>query len=146
MAIVKAQPVFSGIRRDMDRFIERLFEPRLSGFEATPIEATWMPSLDFTENDKEYLVRIEVAEIPKENLDVTLDDNVLTISGHRETSDERKTERYIWREREEGTFQRSVRIPHAVMDADIKAVCHDGVLTVRIPKASKEVASKILIK
>ena len=146
MAIVKAQPVFSGVRRDMDRFFDRLFEPRLPGFEATPIEATWMPSLDFSENDKEYLVRIEVAEIPKENLDVTLDGNVLTISGHRETSDERKTERYIWREREEGTFQRSVRIPHAVMDADINAVCNDGVLTVRIPKASKEVASKILIK
>lgn len=146
MAIVKAQPVFSGVRRDMDRFFDRLFEPRLPGFEATPIEATWMPSLDFSENDKEYLVRIEVAEIPKENLDVTLDGNVLTISGHRETSDERKTERYIWREREEGTFQRSVRIPHAVMDADINAVCSDGVLTVRIPKASKEVASKILIK
>ena len=146
MAIVKAQPVFSGIRRDMDRFFDRLFEPRLPGFEATPIEATWMPSLDFTENDKEYLVRVEVAEIPKENLDVSLDGNVLTISGHRESSDERKTERYIWREREEGSFQRSVRIPHAVMEAKIHAVCHDGVLTVRIPKASKEEQSQILIK
>lgn len=146
MAIVKTQPVFSGIRRDMDRFFDRLFEPRLPGFEATPVEATWMPSLDFSENDKEYLVRIEVAEIPKENLDVSLDGNVLMISGHRETNEERKTERYIWREREEGTFQRSVRIPHAVMDADINAVCHDGVLTVRIPKASKEVKNKILIK
>ena len=145
MAIVKAPPVFSTIRRDMDRFFDRFFEPRLPGFE-TPIETAWMPSLDFTENDKEYVVRLEVPEIPKENLDVGLDGNVLTISGHRESSEERKSERYIWREREEGSFQRSVRVPQAVADANINAVCHDGVLTIRIPKAAKPQKNKILIK
>jgi HSP20 family protein len=146
MAIVKAAPKTATLRRDMNRFFDRFFDRPFPVFEPETVETTWMPSLDFTEKDNDYVVRLEVPEIPKENLDVSMDGNVLIVSGHRESTEERKNERYLWREREEGAFQRSVRIPKPVKAADIKAVCHDGVLTVTLPKEAAEVKNKILIK
>ena len=123
-----------------DRFFTP-FEPELR-----TLEANWVPTVDFSETEKEYVIRLEAPGIHKENLDVNLEGNLLTLTGHREMSKDEEGEDYIWREREMGKFRRMIRLPVALDAAKVAATYQDGILVVRVPKAEKEVKSKIMIK
>ncbi len=138
-------PSMPGIRKVMDRMLEPFFAP-LSFPEAPMLETEWAPRMDFSETEKEYLVRLEVPGIHKENLDISLEGNVLTLSGHRENRKEREEENFLWTEREEGRFLRSLRLPKAVKGNEITATHQDGVLVVRLPKTELAVKSRITIK
>lgn len=150
MAIVKAAPQrLAHMKADFDRMFDRLFHEPFFGlerFEAPVMETAWAPPLDFAETDKEYVIRLEVPGIPKENLDVGLDNNILTLSGRREFHREEKAEQYIWQEREEGRFVRSLRLPTPVLEDKIEAMVEDGVLIVHLPKMEVAKKSKILVK
>jgi HSP20 family protein len=106
----------------------------------------WSPSLDFSENEKEYIVRLEAPGIPKEDLEVNLDGQALTISGRRDFEKEEKTEEYFWREREAGKFVRTVQLPTPVDNSRIAATYEDGIMTIRLPKLEPTVKSRIAIK
>jgi HSP20 family protein len=133
------------IREEFDRLFRAFNDQQLFG---PPSEATklWLPALDFSENDKEYLARVEVPGIPKENLEVTVEGRLLTIAGRREFQNEKKTEEYFWREREEGRFSRTVELPAAVDPAKVVATCDDGVMTIRLPKSEPSVKNQIPVK
>lgn len=151
MALVKTMPPMARIRHDIDRMFQRFLGEPWEGFEtplfeAPTFETMWTPSLDFSETDKEYMVKLEAPDVPKENLDVSLDGNVLTLSGRREARKEKESEKYIWREREVGRFVRTIRMPTAVEGEKIEASAHDGVLVVKLPKKEPTPKSKILIK
>lgn len=149
MAIVKAAPKVAHMRSEVDRLFDRFFREPLLGwerYEMPTLETAWAPPVDFAETDKEYVVRLEVPGIPRENLDVSLDGTLLTLSGRREFHKEEETEKYIWQEREEGKFVRSLRLPTPVAENKIEATVHDGMLTVRLPKVEPAVKSKIVIK
>jgi HSP20 family protein len=146
MKLTKATPPVPRLRQELDRLFERFFEVPFGRFEVPLVETEWAPALDCSETDKEFVVRLEVPGVHRENLDVALEQNVLTISGKREFRKEQETEEYIWREREEGKFVRSLRLPKPV-DADkVVAVYQDGLLTLRIPKTEPAVKTKIAIK
>jgi HSP20 family protein len=83
-------------------------------FPMRAIESAWEPALDFSETEKEYLVRLEVPGFHRENLDVKFDAGLLTISGHRELQSEAKGEEYLWQERQAGRFARTLRLPAPV--------------------------------
>ncbi|HKV73403.1 MAG TPA: Hsp20/alpha crystallin family protein [Gemmatimonadales bacterium] len=129
---------------------DRLFDQfTRAGFFGTPdpkFEMLWSPSLDFSETEKEYLVRLEVPGIPRDDLEVNLDGRILTISGRREVAKEESNEDFFWREREQGRFVRSVNLPASVDPARVNAVCADGVMTVHLPKAEPAVKSRIPVK
>lgn len=131
---------------EIDRFFDRFFAPGFFGATEPLNETLWAPALDFGETEKEYVVTVDCAGIPRENLDVHLEGQVLTITGHRETVQEKEGKQYFWRERSEGKFARSVRLPAAVDEGKIEAVTHDGVLTVRMPKIAQATGKKITIK
>ena len=131
MTLVRTRPRFAARRPLFDSFFDRPIRDDAPLFERETLEAAWMPDADVSETEKEYVVQVEVPGIPKENLDVTLDGNVLTLSGWREVRKDEETEKYICREREEGRFVRSLRLPTAVVEDKIKAVVDDGVMTVR---------------
>jgi len=145
MKIIRQAPGGVHLRHDIDRLFDRIFGSPFPMPEASTPEAMWTPALDFSETDREYLVRIEVPGIPKENLDVHLDGQMLTFTGRREPRKE-EHEEFFWREREEGRFVRSIRVPSPVDDARIEATCQDGVMTVRLPKLDQRVRSQITIK
>jgi HSP20 family protein len=145
MKLTKATPMATTLRPEMDRLFERFFGP-FEMPEVKVFETAWVPTIDLSETGTEYVVRLEAPGIPKENLDVSLDANVLTLSGRRESRKEETGEEYIWREREEGKFLRTIRLPVAVMGEKVAATYEDGVLVVRIPKAQPTVKSKITIK
>lgn len=152
MKVMKAAPIVGKVKEDIDRLFDRFFtspfmtEPFFPAFDAVEPVTTWLPVFDLAENEKEYLVRLEAPGMHRENLDITLRDNLLTITGKREVSQEQKTETYLWKEREFGRFARSIRLPMPVVENKIEALYQDGVLVVRLPKAEPTPANKILIK
>jgi HSP20 family protein len=148
MKLMKAAPTMATMRNDFDRLFDRFFTTPLWPL-TTPrmtTEGMWEPSLDFSENPKEYVVRLEVPGITRDDLDVNLDGNLLTLSGKRELHKQEKGEDFLWEEREEGRFMRTLRLPTAVEQAKIDANYNDGILTVRLPKAEPLAKSKIAIK
>lgn len=133
-------------REDFDRLTDRL----LNGTFFTPaprvFETLWTPNLDFSEAEKEYIVRLEAPGMPKDDLHVNLDNQTLTISGERDFTSEEKTEEYYWRERQQGRFVRSVQLPTPVDAAKIDASYSNGIMTVRLPKKEPATKTRIAIK
>ena len=146
MKLTKAPPVAVNLKQDIDRFFDRFMGGPFLFSPPEVVETAWSPALDFSENDKEYLVRLEVPGIPKENLDVNLEGQTLTISGHREVRKDEESEKYIWREREEGRFARSLRVPLPIDESKVTAVVQDGVIALRLPKAEVKAKNRITIK
>ena len=136
----------SPIRDEFDRLFDQLSKTSLFGIPAPVFESMWAPSLDFSETEKEYVVRLEVPGVAKEDLEVNVEGRMLTISGHRDFEKEEKTEEYFWREREQGRFVRSVQLPSTVETTKVSATYQDGVMTVRLPKAESAVKSRVQIK
>ncbi len=134
--------------RDFDRVFDRFFRTPLfpEMIPARTLEALWEPALDLSENDREFLVRLEVPGFHKENLDVKFERDLLTITGHREIRNEVKDEEFLWKEREEGQFTRTLRIPAPVDEAKLEANYENGILMVKLPKLAPAPKAKIAIK
>lgn len=147
MRIMKVAPPVAPLK-EFDRFFDRFLTPSawpLAAPRATA-EGLWEPALDFSENPKEYVVRMEIPGVARDDLDVNLDGNLLTIGGKRELRKEEKGEDFLWEERIEGRFARTLRLPGVVQEAKIEALYNDGILTVRLPKTEPSMKSKIAIK
>jgi HSP20 family protein len=103
-------------------------------------------ALDVAENESAYLVKASVPGIKPEDIEVTLEKNILTISGETRADETINTEEYRLRERRYGTFSRSLRLPVEVVSESIEARYENGVLNLMIPKAEKVKPRKIAIK
>ena len=106
----------------------------------------WSPVADITETDKEYLIKAELPEVKKEDLKVTLDNGVMTISGERRQEKEQKEANEIRIESFYGTFSRSFSLPDNIDAKSIQAESKDGVLKVRIPKTKAAEPKKIAVE
>ncbi len=148
MKVIKASPILANVRQDLDRVFERFFEPAQwpnaapRGFD----NIMWEPVIDLSETPKEYIVRLEAPGMARDDFDVDLDANLLTLSGKRELRKEEKGEDFLWQERLEGRFLRTIRLPVAVEKAKIEATYTDGVLTVRLPKSELAARTKVTVK
>ena len=98
----------------------------------------WSPSVDISETDGEYLIRADLPAVKKEDVRVTFDDGMITVSGERKQKKEEKGEKLHRAESFYGKFTRSFSLPINVDSTSIKAESRDGVLTVRIPKTGTE--------
>ena len=95
-----------------------------------------MPKLDVAETDGEIVVSADLPGVEEKDIDVTIADDILTIKASRASDREEKEADYHLIERTSGTYQRSIRLPHADADKTIDAQFHNGVLTVKLPKAA----------
>ena len=103
-------------------------------------------ALDVYETEDAFVVKASLAGVKPEDLDIHIEDNVLTVRGEARQEEKGENTRYHWQERWFGQFERSVRLPSQV-DADkVEANLKDGVLTVSIPKAEEVKPKKIEIK
>jgi HSP20 family protein len=146
MKLTKTLPgSIATVRDEFDRLFDQLTS---TGFFPTPkvFQTMWAPSVDFSENEKEYIVRLEAPGIPKEDLEVNLEGQTLTLSGRRDFGKEEKTEEYFWREREQGRFVRTIPLPTAVDPAKVAATYQDGIMTIRLPKTEPSTKTRIAIK
>lgn len=109
---------------------------------------SWLPATDVREEDNGYVIEMEVPGFTAENIEVEADDNVLTITGTRESESEEKKEDngYIRRERRYGRFTRRFTLPAATNEEEVAAQVKDGVLTVKIPGAEISSPKKIAVE
>jgi len=110
-------------------------------------ESTWAPTVDITEDEKALHVKAEVPGIDEEDLTVTLENNLLTISGEKkkERKEENKDNRYIVSERRFGSFYRSIRLPEGIKADKIEARFKNGILNIEIPRDESAQPRKIKI-
>jgi HSP20 family protein len=117
------------LRADMDR----LFKSFFSGYPEER-EGHWAPIIDIEEDKDSILVKVEVPGINKDDIKVTVRDNILSISGERKQEKEMKEKTFHRIERSYGKFSRTITLPTAVDAGKIKATYKDGILNVSLPK------------
>lgn len=105
----------------------------------------WSPAVDIYETKTELVLKAEISEIDKKDLDVQVEDNVLTVKGERKLYTEDKRENYHRIERPYGRFSRSFALPNSLDANHIAANYKDGVLTITIPKREETKPSQISI-
>jgi len=108
--------------------------------------AEWSPLVDISEDEKEYAVKAELPEIKKEDVKLTVQDNVLCISGERKYEKEEKGKKYHRMERAYGSFMRSFTLPEDADGSRVAAEYKDGILRVHVPKSEKAKPKSIEVK
>jgi HSP20 family protein len=147
MKLTKALPKsVATVRDEFDRLFDQLASTGFLGPTARVFEAMWTPSVDFSENEKEYIARVEAPGVAKDDLEVNVDGQTLTISGRRDFEKEEKTEEYFWRERQAGRFVRAIQLPTAVDQSKVTANYQDGIMTIRLPKTEPTAKTRVQVK
>ncbi len=98
----------------------------------------WRPAADVVENDDEYLIKAELPEVKREDVDVRLEQGVLTITGERRFEKQSEAEKHHRIESSYGHFARSFSLPEDVDASRISAEARDGVLRIHLPKSKLE--------
>ena len=131
---------------DMDRLFASLWNDHDIDFSRP---AVWTPSVEMVEDAKQFVVKAEVPGVSKDDISITLADDVLTLKGerkdHREERGEEKGDHTLFREWTYGTFQRTLPLPQNVKGDAVKADYKDGVLTITLPKTEESRSRKIKI-
>lgn len=140
---------FLSFHKDMDLFLGDF----LRGFDVAPqsdvTAGRYVPRVDLVDKDKEIVVSAELPGLEEKNIDISLEDDVLTIKGEKKQESETKENHYYRLERSHGTFHREVNLPSDTVDSEkVEASFKNGILTIRLPKKeTKETkAKKIAIK
>jgi HSP20 family protein len=129
---------------DIDRVFEGFFQPVRWIDEATSEDL--IPAMDVVEHDNDYVVKTELPGVNKEDIQVTLENGVLTIGAETRSEKEEKQEgRVIRQERRYGRFVRSLRLGTQVDEKGVKANYKDGVLELTLPKAEAVKPKKISV-
>jgi HSP20 family protein len=134
---------------EFERGLESFFNraPEIEGNGGEPInERLWQPLADISEDEKEFLVKVELPEMKKEDVKVTVENGVLRISGERKAEKEEKTKRYHRVERSYGSFLRAFTLPEGADGTKISADYKDGMLHVHLPKSPEAKAKAIEVK
>jgi HSP20 family protein len=124
---------------EMNRLFGEMFggPPRRQGTGQEQQQVTgWAPAIDVVQRDEDLVVRAEVPGARPEDVDITVQDGVLTISGKLEEEREEERQGYLVRERRSGTFRRSLQLPQNVDEDQINARFENGILEVAIPGAA----------
>jgi HSP20 family protein len=108
--------------------------------------AQWSPLVDITEDEKEYLIKAELPDMKKEDVRLTVENEVLAISGERKFEKEEKGRKYHRVERAYGSFVRSFSLPEDADGSKVSADFKDGMLQVHLPKSQKSKPKAIEIK
>lgn len=151
MSIIKYAPVnergmlsdLFNVQKEMSRMLSNFFtndDETLTGLQ------NWYPSADISEGKDAYTVRVELPGVTKDDVKITLQENVLTIQGEKKQESETKDTNYHRLERSYGSFSRSFRLPTLVKADKIDANYKDGVLSIVLPKADEAKTKEIEIK
>jgi HSP20 family protein len=137
---------------DLARFqdeVNRLFDAPRTKVRRTNgdrvASAAFVPPVDIEENANAIVVRAEIPGVKKEEITITLDENVLTLSGERKWEHEERKEQFVRRERRYGSFARSFTLPPTIDAEKISAQMNDGVLTLTLPKRAEAQPRKIAV-
>ena len=130
MAIVRWEPTRELASMEIDR-LNRMF----ANFYGDSLDRGWMPAVDIYETDQhEVVLKAELPEVKREDINITFENGVLTIRGERKHDDDVKRDNFQRMERHYGAFSRSFTLPATIDPSRISANHKDGVLTIRLPQ------------
>ena len=138
---------FLSLHREMNRLFDDVFRgiglPAATGSQGQGDVGTFVnASMNVSETDKEIRITAELPGVSEQDIDVSLDDDVLTIRGEKKFERKDDKENFHFVERSYGTFQRSLRLPYAVDSEQVQASFENGVLTVTVPKTGRQERSR----
>ena len=132
--LVKPEPFSS----EVNRLFDTLFQP-------ADRSQRWVPAMDLVEADDHFVLKADLPGLAKGDVNIEVQDNVLTVSGERKTEHERKEKGFYRLERSFGRFSRSLTLPEGVNADAINASFENGVLEVSIPKPEERKPRRIEI-
>lgn len=137
-------PRISDLNREMNRLFDSFFRGEVA--DDGTIGSTWSPAVDILEKEDSYVLEAELPGLKKEDVKISVQDNILTLRG--EKKDERKESRkgYLRMETGYGSFMRSFTLPTTINTSKIEAEFKDGVLKISVPKAEEAKERLIEVK
>jgi HSP20 family protein len=140
MALVRWRPMneVDDMSRLWDELWRRSLRPAASG--------TWYPPVDIKENENEYTLIAELPGMTKDDVKISVTDNIVTVRGEKKTQVEEKNENWHQMERTYGVFERSFTLGMSVNPSNVKARFENGVLTVVLPKSDEARPREIRIE
>ena len=148
MALMRYQPLtsrFGGLNQ-LHNEINRLFDSLGMDEEGTMPASDWMPAVDVTEEENRYVLHADVPGVDPKDIEITLENGVLTVRGKREFSDREERKGFRRVERVSGTFFRRFTLPDTADAEKISAHSKNGVLELVIPKQAKTQPRRIEVK
>lgn len=136
--------------RQMQETMNRVFDrnpgyPRYERYEEVPVLASWSPAVDVREDDGRIVLTAELPGVPLEDIHISVENNVLTLSGERKVDEKHEQGGYHWRERAWGSFRRTFTLPSTVDREGITADYKDGILTVTVPQREEAKPRQIAV-
>ncbi len=132
--------------RSLEQMFEDLWHNWPSRFASDTARPMLRPAMDVVENDDSLTVRINLPGLSPDDVKVEIEDNVLTVSGEVGDTIEKDGDRYHYRERSYGAFQRSVRLPNTINTDKVDATFENGVLNIAMPKLPQAQPKQISVK
>jgi HSP20 family protein len=150
MALVRWDPVreIDSLQGEMNRLFSTFFDTptsRAGNGGTTAISRRWIPAMDLVETDEHFVLKADLPGISENDVNIEVENNVLTVSGERKTEHEEKHEGYYRLERATGAFARSLTLPEGIDAEAVGATFDNGVLEVRIPKPVQAQPRKVQI-
>ena len=146
MALIRWEPAreINSLQSEMNRLFNTFFDTP-TGSPGNGGARRWLPAMDLVETDDHFVLRADLPGLSEGDVNLELEDNVLTVSGERKAEHESRKEGYYRIERASGNFQRSLTLPEGVNPEAIEASFDKGVLEVRIPKPEERKPRKVAI-
>ena len=147
MALIRWEPAreLQSMQSEMNRLFGSLFDSATPRNGVRTSMRRWIPAMDIVETDDHYVLRADLPGLSEGDVNVELEDNVLTISGKRSTEHEETKNGYHRVERSYGSFSRSVTVPEGVDAEGIQANFDKGVLEVKVAKPEQVKPRKVAI-
>ena len=147
MALIRWEPVaeLGTIQNEMNRLFNTFFDQPAPTSRGSATSRRWMPAMDLIESGDHYVLRADLPGLSDDDVNIQLQDNVLTISGERNAEHEENEEGYYRLERAFGSFARSLTLPDGVNPDGVQAHFDRGVLEIRIPKPEQKKPRQVQI-
>lgn len=149
MTLIRYQPwdLFGQVRRDVNRLLETQFgEPLRDDDHCDASASRWTPSVDIKEEAERFVIYADLPGVAVKDIDITMEQGVLTIKGERKWETEAGREDYRHVERARGAFHRRFSLPDSADAERITAKSKDGVVEVVIPKLQKVQPRRIAVQ
>jgi HSP20 family protein len=130
----------------LQREVDRAFRDALGSGSSPATAGAWAPALDVEETEDAFTLHIELPGVAPEDVEVSLEENVLTVAGERRFYEDRESDGFRRIERSFGRFHRAVRLPDRVAADRVTATHRDGLLTIEVPKAEEAKPRRIEVR
>ncbi len=145
MSLIRYEPynLINQLQREVNRLLDT---SRIGDAEAGQMVADWAPAVDIKEEPNQFVIHADLPGVEIKDIEITLENGVLTLKGQRAIEQKEETEQYRRVERVRGAFLRRFSLPDAVDAEKVSAKCKDGVLEVLVPKRETAQPRRITIE